>query len=252
VSARSAALTPDGRIIIAVGPDQELRLWDAKDGKRNIAVNGNLGRLDRTALSRDGKTLVSVGSEVLVWDVAALCRKLPPPAPVPVPNDLEPLWRDLASADAARAYAAVIALAGCPQVSLPFLQRKLAEQPPIEAQKIQRLLIELNDDQFEVRERATAELIKVGLVAEPAARKALASTSSEEVRTRLKKVLDYLGTAPIRAPQQLQLLRALEVFGRAGPTPEATRLLQKIQSAAPGSWLGQEAAAVVHRWDQGE
>jgi WD40 repeat protein len=58
-----------------------------------------------------------------------------------------------------------------------------------EAQRRRRLLAELDDDRFWVRERASDELLALGRAIEPELRQALSQAASLEVRARLRRLL---------------------------------------------------------------
>jgi hypothetical protein len=84
----------------------------------------------------------------------------------------------------------------CLALSLPALLLALAAARPAEgppdratADRIARLLAELDDDDFAVREEASAELLRIGPPAEAALRKALAESPSAEVRRRARDLL---------------------------------------------------------------
>jgi WD40 repeat protein len=61
-----------------------------------------------------------------------------------------------------------------------------------EKQRRRRLLLELDDDRFEAREKASAELAKLGRDFEPTLLRALKETTSLEVRARLRRLLAAL------------------------------------------------------------
>ena len=68
------ALTPDGQFVVTDGDDGQIRVWDAQDGKllRRFAVG--IDALSDFALSSDGKSVVTVGTntvigEAYVWQV---------------------------------------------------------------------------------------------------------------------------------------------------------------------------------------
>ena len=63
-----------------------------------------------------------------------------------------------------------------------------------EQRRRRRLVVDLDDDRFDVRERASEDLAELGRKAEPVLLEALNSTSSAEVRARLKRLLLALRT----------------------------------------------------------
>src|SRR5262249_20578802 len=78
------------------------------------------------------------------------------------PKELEALWADLAGADAARAYRAICTLAVAPQQTIPFLAKRLRPLEPADARLVARLIADLDNGDFGVRERASAGLEKLG------------------------------------------------------------------------------------------
>jgi hypothetical protein len=160
--------------------------------------------------------------------------------------EADTLWADLAGDDAAAAYRALWALAAAPKQAVPLVVRHVHPVPVLDAKTLARLLAELDNDSFEVREKATAELKKAGEAVEDAVRKERARTSSEEVRHRLGQVLDELDRT-VAAPGRRALpSRALLVLEQAG-TAEARQELEKLAAGSPGAWLTQEAKAALAR-----
>src|SRR5262249_42694345 len=98
---------------------------------------------------------------------------------------------------------------------------------------------------FDTREKATAELAKLGAAAVPAMRKALEGTPSVEVRQRIGALLEKAGK-PGNNPEQMRGLRAVEALELID-TAEARKLLQKVADGAPGAPLTEEAAASCRR-----
>ncbi|HEY8506440.1 MAG TPA: hypothetical protein VIL46_17795, partial [Gemmataceae bacterium] len=98
---------------------------------------------------------------------------------------------------------------------------------------------------FPVRERASEELRKLNELAEPAMRKALAKTDSEEARRRLAVLLERVERRSL-TPEQLRTLRALEALEHAA-TREARELLRRMAGGAPEAWPTREAKAALER-----
>ena len=120
--------------------------------------------------------MLASGSEnttVLVWRLAEVLgdgRKLPQ---FSEPSEVwSSLWADLADDDAAKAYRAVYTLIGGGKESVAFLQQQL-KPSSIGPQRIPRLLADLDNEEFAVREKASDELAKLGEEALPALQKAL-------------------------------------------------------------------------------
>jgi len=244
----AVAFSPDGRLLLTANSDQErgLRLWDLASGKELCKVWGHRGFVHAVAFAADGKTAASASddSTALLWDVASLRGPTARPAP-PSGVELETLWTDLMGADAVRSYAARGTLAGAPEQALPLLKGILRPVPAVDAERVRRLIRELDDDDFNTRERATAELEKIAGVVDADLRKALEGTPSAEMRERLKKVLDAEGRGP--SPEALRQERALEVLEAMIGTPEAKKLLQELAKGAPQAGLTRAARAALDR-----
>jgi hypothetical protein len=158
---------------------------------------------------------------------------------------LDALWADLASSDAAKAHRAVWSLAAAPGQSLPLLQRRLPPAAPPDPKRVERLLGDLDSDQFAVREKAARELEEIGDLAGPLLRKALAGEPPPEVRRRVKALLESL-ESPVRSPECLRALRAVQVLESVG-NEEARRLLKALAEGTPEARLTQEAKASLER-----
>ena len=115
----------------------------------------------------------------------------------------------------------------------------------VEQQRVNRLIDDLDSARFAVRAKASDELGKLGSLAGPALRKALAARPPLEARQRLEQLLNKLD-GPITSPETLQMLRALEVLERIG-TPEARQILLSLAKGAPEAALTQEAKASLER-----
>jgi HEAT repeat protein len=143
---------------------------------------------------------------------------------------------------------AIWQLAAVPKESVPLLQErlsKLRDKPRADQAAVERLIADLDSDDFAVRDRAAAELEKLGEQAEPALRKALEGKPSVEVRSRAEKLLARLADPKI-SPEGTWALRALAVLERAG-TSEAREVVEGLASAKAEDWLTREARTVLWR-----
>jgi hypothetical protein len=174
-----------------------------------------------------------------VWDAAGGAR------PKPSAARLEALWADLGSADARQGFRALRALAATPEPAVALLRDKLSSTPQADPRQLARLIEELDDDSFAVRERATEELERPGCEAEPALRKKLAQRPSPEVRRRIEAILTKLEERAVSG-KSLRLLRGLEALEGIG-TPEARQALEKLAAGPADAWLTQEAKASLAR-----
>ncbi|MGH7174463.1 MAG: PQQ-binding-like beta-propeller repeat protein [Gemmataceae bacterium] len=241
--------SPDGRTLAAASPrnsDGTIRLWDAFTGKQRRLISGHDGEVYAVAFSPDGKTLASASQDttVLLWDVVDLARRHPPTTDLAA-KELEGLWEKLAQSDAGQAYQAIRTLVETKQ-TVPFLQQRLHPiRVTVNPQQIDKFIADLDSDQFEAREHATAELKKLGGLAEPALRKVIASRPTLEVRRRIEDLLDPLDHH-VLSREELRGLRAVETLEHIG-SPEARRVLATLARGTPGIRLTDEARAVVER-----
>jgi RNA polymerase sigma factor (sigma-70 family) len=246
------AFSPDGRTLLtaarqAGGVKSPLRLWDVATGKERAGFPGHQGTAAAAAFSPDGRVIVSGGgdSEVLLWDVTGRAENgkfattdLSPPA-------LEAAWTDLATDDGGKAHRAVWALAAAPKQALPLLRDCLRPVPAGDGKRIAQLVKDLDADDFDAREKASAELEKIGEPAAPALRKMLEGMPSAEVRVRATSLLEkFAGKAP--SADALRRGRAMEVLEHLGGT-EARAVLEEIAKGAPEATLTQEAKAALKR-----
>jgi len=237
--------TPCGRFVAAADPEHCVRIWDLATGTEVRRLAGHQGAVIALAFSADGKHLLTGGNDTtaLVWDTSGL-PGLAIPAEKLTKEQLKHAWDDLRGEDARKAAAAVWTLAT--PSAVPFLEERLrASNPEIGTKQLNALMAALDDDDFQVREKASARLAEFGREIEPALRKALEKPSSLEVRRRLEQLLEVTqGTAP--RSDTLRQLRALEVLERAD-TSEARRALKAFASGAIGMLLADEARTIVER-----
>jgi hypothetical protein len=108
------------------------------------------------------------------------------------------------------------------------------------------LVADLGSKQFPRRDRAARELEKLGDRVETALQQALERGPSLEVRRRIEGLLARCAETAVPAPEQLRVLRALEVLERIG-SAEARRILQTLAGGAAEARLTREAAASARR-----
>lgn len=243
----NAAFSPDGRTI-AVSRDAQatIRLFDVPSGKELLRLRGHEAAVSSLAFSPDGTKLASGqwDSTALVWDISAVRRKLP--RRDLTDNDLDRLWTDLRDADAVKAHAALWTLAAAPDEAVRFLKQHLHPVPRIAADRLQRLIADLDADQFARREEASRQLAKLGSEAEPALRKVLENKPSLETRRRVDALLKDLACQTAMTPDALRQLRAIQVLEQIG-SAEARNILKSLAQGAPAAPATRDAAAVLQR-----
>jgi tetratricopeptide (TPR) repeat protein len=108
-----------------------------------------------------------------------------------------------------------------------------APVPVITQEQIDRWVRELGDENFEVREKASEELWKVGERAEKAVEKALTSTDAE-VRRRAQELLDKFqwGIYPNTPKELVDLVQQY----KSGPGANQTEIIRKLLEAGGPGW----------------
>jgi WD40 repeat protein len=242
------AFSPDGRLL-AVGGRDSVRLLHLASGREVGRVEG-ASWVTSVAFSPDGQLLAVGGMSnvALVCDVAAMTRGNLPETAALTEKELDGLWDDLTGADGERAYRAVSRLAESPKESVPFLRGRVKAVPEPDQGRIARLIQDLDDDTFEVRDRASRALERLGPRAEAALRRALEKPTSAEVSARASRLLQKLERpdGPTLPSEELIALRVVEAL-EGGGTPEARAVLKDLAAGAADAELTQAAKAALGR-----
>jgi hypothetical protein len=155
------------------------------------------------------------------------------------------VWANLAGDDAATAYQAIWALVAAPLQAVPFLDKHLQSTPLADPRQVASLIRDLNDDRFQVREKAMADLAILNELAEGALRKALAEGASVEAQRRIETLLKRTEKQIVNG-DQLRAIRAVEALEQMGTT-EARDVLKKLADGAAEARLTQEARESLER-----
>jgi RNA polymerase sigma factor (sigma-70 family) len=237
----------DGKTLVTADRDGTVSLWEVATGALRRRFHGHTAAAGRLAFSADGRILASASSDttVLLWDVAGLTPAERRELPSPMDGQPLRLWEDLAAADPGRADRAIRLLAAAPAQALPLLRARIRPVAKPDAERVQRLIADLNSRRFSVRARATRELEQLGDLVETALQQSLGRDPGLEVRRRLEGLLAKCAETAVPAPERLRVLRALEVLERIGSV-EARRILVRLAGGA-SSRLTREAAGSVRR-----
>jgi hypothetical protein len=245
----TAAFARGGRLLVLGDSDRSATVVDATTGAAVKKLAGHDGTVGTLAVSADGTRLLSGGTDTtaLVWDAGSFVKDYRGKGAKPSPGVLENLWSDLDGQDAEKAFLAVWALADAPAQSLELFRERLVKDKAAAAPAgdVSKLLLQLDDDEFSVREKATQELTRLAKVHEKVLREALVRTTSAEVKRRLEDVLANLGpsAAPVQAMRPARAVEVLELIG----TPDASKLLEELAKGSAEAPLTREAKAALGR-----
>jgi hypothetical protein len=249
-SARPAAgiaFSPDVRLLAHSLVDGTVIIWDIAARKELMQLKGHRGYVPTLAFAPDGKTLASGSRDTtaLIWDVSSLSAKTKSQAPA---VDAAASWADLISDDAAKAFDAICTFAAAPDKTVPYLKEHARPAIGAEAATINRLIADLDSDQFETRKKANEELTKLGEAAVPFVRKGLEASPSAEARKRLEALL---AKEPWRVPtgETLRSLRAIEVLEMIG-TAEAKSVLTQLAKAPAEASVTRAAKSALERLER--
>jgi len=236
------APSPDGRFLAGTRADTKtIHVWDLATGIE-VAKRGGYSTLIATLAFRpDGKAIASGHADgtALVWDLSGL------PAMKRTASDKESAWKDLASPDAAKAYRAIVSLAADPEC-VGILRELVKPVSKVPAEKIRKLVKDLDSDEFTARETATSALAMLGDTIDAELRSSLRGELSPEQKQRIDEVLARRKLIE-SDPERLRLLRCVEVLERLGSS-EARSLLGELAKGAAGARLTQEAQSAIRRF----
>jgi WD40 domain-containing protein len=217
--------------LLATASDGTIRLWGVKTGKvaRELA-GGHPKEVRSVVVSPNGKWLVSTGPDTTrIWDVAAgaelkgvikqdrgigyygivfvgsdrlmMANNSASQAVRELPSGKVLLRFHNAGGYDRSAYSETAGLAAFAGYGRPVAAiADLTFRPPTaeERARIDKLLKDLDDDSYDVREAATAAMRAVGSVAEPALQAAASGGPSAEVRMRAREARQVILDEPVR------------------------------------------------------
>jgi Anaphase-promoting complex subunit 4 WD40 domain len=243
----AVAYSPDGRMLATGSEDGAVRLWEVASGKVRLRLDGLRRKITCIAFSPAGD-LLATGSE----DTSLLLWNTNPSGGDDKVDDKEQLWSDLAAVDAVRAYRSVSVLARTPGVA-DFFKSRLRPVQPIEPDRLQRILKDMESTNFAKRQKANLELKSVIGTAHAAVREAVKQTLDADLKRQLESALTEYDQRAITLPelsaQELQEKRAVEVLERAR-TKEAGALLRELAAGLRDAELTRDAAAALARLEK--
>ena len=178
-----ADLSPDGALVLSCSRDHTARLWDGTADAFNHVFRPSEYAVRRGGFSNDGKLfwIATFESKVRVYETATgnLRARIESDGSDAALSHDDKLLATCGHSGTAHVYAVAFGPAG-----------------EAERTHIADLIRQLDDDDYEIRTSASANLVAIGLVAEPQLREALDSESAE-VRIQARKTrLEILSPGP--------------------------------------------------------
>jgi hypothetical protein len=135
--------------------------------------------------------------------------------------------------------------------SVAFLQSHLhPATSPASDQAIAQLVADLNSPEFKTRAKASAQLIQLAEIAEPALLQAQKNHPSLELRRRIDQLLKAIVELRIKPTEErLRSWRGVEILEQIN-TPQARELLRSLSKGAAGAMLTREAQASLARMER--
>ncbi|MFO0863132.1 MAG: WD40 repeat domain-containing protein [Gemmataceae bacterium] len=236
----------DGRTIAAACGSKSIRMWDLRRSEGICGARRHEGPAISVDFTPDCRTLVSAGSDGCFefgmrqeWRRRGALPTLTLPQP-----DLQGRWQDLALVDANRGMRAAWSLVAA-ENSASFLSKQLYLVDP---QKIKKLLADLNDSKFNVREKATTELERYGRWVEAGLREVADNPPGPEGKRRAERLLQKLNVpgAITLHQERLRQRRVLLVLEQIG-NEVAVKSLSDLSTGAPEEDLRREAGETLVR-----
>jgi hypothetical protein len=248
----SVIFTADGRSLVSTSYDKTIRFWETVSGKERFRLRDEHGWPRAVVLAPGRRALFSSSDAgtLSAWDITNRLPDGPPSLEKLSDREKAALWEHLADPNARRAYRLICSLAGSPSELLALLRKRLPPAPTVSKSRIARLIAQLDDDDFFVREKASRGLRELGGEIEPLLHQALDEDPSQEVRRRIRMLLSRGGPRAL-TPEQLREVRAVEALEMAA-TPEARRLLRALAGGAESARLTREARASLDRLSRRE
>ena len=162
---------------------------------------------------------------------------------------LDRLWKDAGSDDAAVRQPAAFALGACGVTSVPHIaERMTVPEPAGPERRMAKAVLDLDNPRYAVRERATRELEAFGPTALPRLEEAIRRPDlSPEWRTRLEKLIaDARDGNQVLTADQRRTMTVIHILEMA-ETAAAKELLTKLSKANLEAGLSAEAQAALDR-----
>ncbi|HEX3147911.1 MAG TPA: PQQ-binding-like beta-propeller repeat protein [Gemmataceae bacterium] len=230
---------------LAAAADDEIRIRNLETAKEELVFDPRADRITSLAFTPNGKALASatIDGSVTLWNTSN-AKPLDAPHP-PTEQLMKAWWAELAGNDMLVVHRSIWGLTAHPDATVSYIGERTEPAKGPGRERIQRWLLDLDNDRFAVREVATKELQKIGPSIVPTLKKHLAAKLSPEARERVEKLIDKLLVEPLPAAE-IRASRLVEVLERIG-TADARAVLERLETGDPDATLTVQAKAALAR-----
>jgi WD40 repeat protein len=240
------ALSADGRLLWIGSNHGPIVAYETLTGQVRQALNGLNGSVFAVTGSRDCKRIIGGGAglNALIWDVSLIGN--PSGFVRPREEEFAELWSQLRESNPKAAFPVMRRLGAHPDVAVQICRQNIKPvAAALEDAVLDRLVQELGDAKFAVREQAFKKLDDLGESAVVGLKSRLASATQQETRNRMMRLLaKHDPVTP--TPEMIGEARALEILEQLGTTA-SRELLQSLAGGAANARRTQTAIEVLKR-----
>ena len=254
---QSLSFSPDDRFLVSSGWDEKVVAWDLLTRQAVRKFEGHQAHVNATACAPFGFAFASGASgskdcSLITWDMEEILfrdKDLPDAkSELTAAQQFEPIWKSLGASSLQLSIRATSKLAAGGDFYLETLERKIQGTISVDRSSNTELYIkQLNDRDYEVRERATEALMKMAKEVETRLRAELKQTTLPEVRYRISMILRH---DPPKAKSDLVITRrwhrvilALEKI----QTERSQAILKAVSSGHRDEEIASQASASYQR-----
>lgn len=245
----SVNFDPTGHLVLTGAANGEIRLWEVATGRLMSRICHCSGRTSDALFLRNGEGLIAtcVDGTVRVWLRRESEKGFSGTSVADALSERD--WDEIAQEEPGSGYAAIRRILASGDEGTRFIGEHLKG---IELQgegKVQRLVEDLGDDRYEVREAAMQKLEGMGVSVEKELKRALAEVTVLEIEWRLRRILagiDRTRRPPILSGEMLRVDRSIAVLEWQGSS-KAIEILRGLVATDSHPVVARMAGAALSR-----